>query len=186
MLDKKKPRHVKPQTLADVSESEHHISELLAERRNIRLTMLKQIEALNADAAKKIEPLEKRISRFSGGISAFAHRHKAMLTAGGRRKTVDVPGGGQFRWRKTPPKVVLDAEEEEIIKRIEEHGLMEFITYSPKINRSAMIEHPRKAKRIPGVDITQEEKFIIQPKGAPERVERVLRTREWKITLPRS
>lgn len=108
------------------------------------------------------QPLREQIEARTNGLQIYAEANRAALTSNYKVKTV-VLTTGEISWRMNPPSVRLTDTEENVIAACEAAGLIEFVRYSPTINRDAIKANPEEAKRVAGIKIGQSEAFVVAP-----------------------
>lgn len=108
------------------------------------------------------EPHRQQIEALTNGLQIYAEANRAALTNNYKVKTVAMTTG-ELTWRMNPPSVRLTDTEENVIAACEAAGLVEFVRYSPTLNREAVKANPDEARHIPGIKIGQSEAFVVVP-----------------------
>ncbi len=173
------------ESLDDVATLEREIGLLFGRFHSIQAKAQKECSPIVKRAARQSAPLLREITRLAREIDRFARKNRATLTKNGVVKTVPLPSGGALRWRKSPPGVEIE-NEEQVLAFLLEHGINDFVRVSHAINKTAMREHPVRARRIPGVRVASTNRFIIDIGSVPERLERFSTSKRFYVMRSRS
>lgn len=131
----------------------------IAEKKNQAEEKIAQIQK---EISEEVALLAKKQSAIIDGLHAFAESNRQTLTKGGKTKTVKLPTGS-IAWRLSRASVHLSRTDEEILKDLRRRRLKRFIRTKEEINKTAMLSDPKAATRVPGVEISQREEFVIKP-----------------------
>jgi phage host-nuclease inhibitor protein Gam len=176
-----------PTSLLGVAELQIRMSELLGSVKEVASSLATDINALEEEAAGKIEAYKEEILRIAKVIEQYAEANREALT--GKTQTVVVAGGGEMQWYKTPQSVRIAKDMvEEIIKRIKRRRknrrrLMRFIRVKESLDLKAMLKEPELAQSIAGVVIASDNKFAIRPPNRDERVEHNITEDKWAVVV---
>lgn len=188
MTKKSKSRAAKlpaPKDLTEAAVYQRDLGTFLNGLSAEKAMLAEEVRELEEAAEKEMALLRSQAIALAKAIREFADKHRAELTDDERRKTVDIPNAGTFRWYKTPPAVKYDKDEEDaLINTLEAIGYGRFVNVKKSINKEALASEPDVLRSLEGFSLTQDEKFAIQP-GGGERVECSLDTNRWKIVLER-
>lgn len=171
-----------PQTIEEAAEAQRKISELMRNIYEFENQFEHQREDIDRREEAAIFPLRQEILALARTIYAFAKQNRSELTQDGKKKTVSLPGkAGSLQWYMPPPSVDI-SKVDEVLARIKTLDLKQFIRTKEEIDKRALLSEADLAQTIEGVSISQNEKFVVKPKGTRERLECNTKTKRWKFT----
>lgn len=117
-----------------------------------------KINALKAEAEKKLRPLNLERTSDIDALFAFANSRKARLTREARSVVLE---NGVFGWRWTTPRVETSGSDRETIAWLKETGNEKFVRIVEEVDRQALLaEKPV----ILGISYVQDDEFFVTPK----------------------
>lgn len=125
----------------------------------IEVEMQKAMQEATARFSPRLEKITVLIEATERDLTDWCEGHRAELLEG-ESKTATI-GVHQVQFRMKPPKVSLRDVEKVIenIKRLKFKNL--FLRTKEEVNKEAMLAHPDKAERIPGVTVKRDEEEIV-------------------------
>ena len=124
----------------------------------IEKDLKEKIEALKAEALKKLQPLTVKRDAKINALFTFADPRKAELTRELRSVTL---ASGVFGWRLTTPRVETAQGDEETIVLLKSTGNVEFVRVIEEVDRQALLA---KKPIVPGIAYVQDDEFFVVPK----------------------
>jgi phage host-nuclease inhibitor protein Gam len=113
---------------------------------------------------------ERQIKSLWAAVSAYAEAHReALLPAD--RKSVAL-AAGVLGWRTGTPKVLIEADEEELMLRLDALGFGRYLRETVELDKAALIADRDRIEGIEGVRVVQDEVLFFRPLDL--EVERVL------------
>lgn len=147
-----------PQNLEEVTRDVREIAWLEAQLDQVDQAAKELIARMNA-------PLVARLVELREGVESFATSNRAELTAGGKTKTVKLPGGGKLYW-KDSEEVEFDRDEDAIVKDLRtKPSWRKFLNIKivRTVNKTAVKKWPSITEKVNGLLVKRVEKFYIQP-----------------------
>jgi len=153
----KKSDTVVPRSIAGADLLLRSIGTTQDEINSIEKELKEKIDALKAEAAKKLQPLNLERDTKINALFAFADPRKAELTRDLRSVTLS---SGVFGWRLTTPRVETAQSDEETVSLLKSTGNDEFVRVIEEVDRQALL-----AKRpiVPGITYEQHDEFFVVP-----------------------
>lgn len=152
-----------PQSIEEVDRDVLEVGQLELKLDEIDSELKAEVARLKDEAAKERKPHEDRREELVDGVTAYAESHRDELTDDGKTKTVKLPGGGELKWRLTPPALIVKSKPATVIRNLKRLGLRQFIRTKEEINKEALVERPDVVLRVPGISVTQREELTIKP-----------------------
>ncbi|MDP8080217.1 host-nuclease inhibitor Gam family protein [Phocoenobacter skyensis] len=110
----------------------------------------------------QLNELKAKVKPLGEAVQSFCESHRLELTKNGKQKTAYFTTG-EVQWRIKPPSVSAKGIEN-ILARLKELGLTQFIRFKEELNKDAMLADPDKAKAVAGITIKEGiEEFVIKP-----------------------
>lgn len=160
-----------------VEERMGEIMSLIGERQRVveevSLEANQQVEEIKRGAEQKTGLINQEIEALFEQGYRIAEEYYDLLTLGKGRRTIDI-SSGIFGWRTTPPKVAID-DSDAVIRSIKALGFLEFLRVKEEVDKSAILKSPDKATLIAGIEIVQEEEFVLIPAATDTPVKRRFR-----------
>lgn len=155
----KSPAQHVPQSIEQVEADLATIARLTADVKSHHDALARHVIELRDRTVALTTPVEAEIERLSNGIRAFAEARRAELTRDGRKKSVKLVNG-TISWRKSRPRVVLTAKEDDVLVALRTMRLGHFIRTVEEVDKVEMLRSPADARRVPGVTIDEGEETI--------------------------
>ncbi len=174
-------------SLRQVAASERKIALLLRRRQRNTLRANAAKAQIDQKLAQVLAPVERDIFERAARIEEFASSSRGRLTRDGKLKTIELPHhAGEFRWVFSPPALFV-ANVKNAIASIRRKGLgaKRFLRVIYELDKEALGKAPEIARKVDGVSIRQDERFVIAPSNVPEKVEKNLTTGQWSIHTPK-
>lgn len=146
----------------DVDAAIRQIGDLERTLAGLEADLDKRVAAMRIDAETRSRPLSQALETLRSGVQAWCNAHREDLLGKGRGRTVHFTAGA-VRWRRTPPKVVIDADEATAIAALKRAGLKQFIRLHEEIARDLILADPKAVRRVPIIQVVEGERFEIKP-----------------------
>ena len=150
-----------PTSIEEVDKLVADIGELQREMATLEFAMNQQIEALKAHFGPKVDLLSEAIKDKLQAIEAYAASNRVELTQDGKTKTVKLRSG-TLSWRFTPRAVTVRGVQQ-VIERLKELGLHQYLRVKTEIDKQAILANPEKALAVEGIKLTRREEFVVTP-----------------------
>ena len=160
----KKEKTVKPMIPKSTAEAKkliQEIGEFQVKQQEIERRMSEEVKKIKNEAVRKIGFKLRAIQRRMIGLFIFYQNNWGELTQEGKIKTVNLISG-QIGSYLTPPAVSI-RNKEKVLKALETKGLNQFIRIIKEIDKEAILIDPAQASEVPGIKITQKERFMVKP-----------------------
>lgn len=168
-------------TIEEAAECERQIGDIIRQIRENEVSRDEELVRVAREADEKIMALQRQAFVLGRKLHAYAEKERGALTENGKRKVVALGTAGIVQWYRTP--AALSAKNPEtIIAYLEEAGLTRFIRTKKELDRETMLKEQEAAVTIPGVTITQRDKFFIRPADSGDRLECDILTHRWKLS----
>lgn len=148
-------REMAAQAIAEIGIANRELTRLNADMNDELALVKERWEAL-------AQPIRQQAEATCAGLQIYAEANRAALTNNYKVKSCTFTTG-EVSWRLNPPSVRLTDTEENVIAACEAAGLVEFVRYTPTVNRDAIKANPDEASHVPGIKIGQSEAFIVVP-----------------------
>jgi phage host-nuclease inhibitor protein Gam len=125
--------------------------------------MVSKIDSIRKEYSDKIELHRQKAEDLFNTIFQKAKRQRNVLTEGGKIKTISI-SAGEFGWRKAADCVEV-TNEQKVIAKLEELGLVQFIKTEKTLRKSVMLSQKQLIKDIEGVKIGKREFFFVKPQN---------------------
>ncbi len=157
----------------EVAKAISRIGQLQREKTSIKTEIDEAISKLQTELAEKLAPIDQEISQITQSLYAWCELRKQHFFV--KNKSYELPTGA-LAYRQNPPSVsgnVTKKKIEEILKR---NSLTEvvkkfelklakvFLRMKLEVNKEAILQDPKKAKLITGLNVEAKEIFYVKPK----------------------
>jgi phage host-nuclease inhibitor protein Gam len=121
-----------------------------------------KIAKLKAKAEQDAVPLREKLASEEAAVHAWCEVNRVRLTKNGKKKFFDF-GSGTVNWRYGRASVRIKGVPD-VVERLQESGLHEFLRIKTTINKDAILEDPEQVKGVTGITIVAGvESFSIEP-----------------------
>ncbi len=143
--------------LRDLGECQRAMADIEADNNHI-------VAALAQDHEERLQPFRQKAADMLAALQVWAEANREELLADGDGKTVKL-ASGEIRWRLTPPSVKI-TKPEDVIERLMDAGLQQYLRTSVEIDKHAILAQPGGVQGIKGIKVGQREIFEAKPFGA--------------------
>ena len=151
-----------PEDMDEAADMVAKIGDLTREIERINLDMKEELARVKERYELKAQPLIEERTGLTEGVRIWAEANRKKLTRDGKVKYVRLTTG-EIKWRLRPPSVTIRGKEQ-VLKRLKEAGLTQFIRVREDINREAIREEPEAVVGIPGIRVgSAGEDFVVEP-----------------------
>lgn len=154
-----------PQNQRDAADQIGRIGDLRRDIDRREADMNDALAKIKAEVEETIAPVRDELVGLEEGVKTWCEANRALITANGKTKTVDL-GTGTVKWRQRPPKVTIRGIKD-VLERLKTAGLSQFVRTKEDVDKEAMLKEPALAGAIQGIAISSDgEDFVIEPFGA--------------------
>ena len=151
-----------PQNKDQVVEAIAEIGRRQRERDRIQSEMNDELAEIKQSHEEKAAPHASAISALTKGVHIWCEANRDDLTKNGKVKYAEL-ATGKINWRAKPPKVSLK-KVEEVITRLKELKLKQFIRSKEEVDKEAILKNPEKVEGVKGITVKSDgEDFVITP-----------------------
>ncbi|MDH4229991.1 MAG: host-nuclease inhibitor Gam family protein [Nitrospirota bacterium] len=151
-----------PQNRTEAEAAVAEIGRLQRELQVIQAAMNEELSGIKGRHEGTATPLADRIQVLTNGLETWAAANRAVLTHGGKTKTVML-ATGEIRWRVTPPRVVVRGVSA-VLDALRRAGMTRFLRQpEEEIDKEAILADPAAVASIAGLRIEQREEFVVVP-----------------------
>jgi phage host-nuclease inhibitor protein Gam len=157
----KSPAGIVASSEADVVAAIAKIGERQRELTRIETEMNDRLAVIKAEYEDRAKTHTDLISDLRLAVQGWCEANRDRLTKSGKIKTYRFPTG-EISWRLAPPKVSIRSVAA-VMELLKQKGLHRFIRLKEEINKEAILATPDDVTSIPGIELRQDEDFIIVP-----------------------
>jgi len=151
-----------PESMDEAADMVAKIGDLTRAIERINIDMKEEMARVKAKYEEMAAPHIEERDAPTEGVRIWAEANRKQLTRGGKVKFVRLTTG-EIKWRLRPPSVTIRGKEQ-VLQRLEQAGLEQFIRVKKDINREAIREHPEGVAGIPGIKVgSAGEDFVVEP-----------------------
>jgi len=151
-----------PEDIDEAADMVAKIGELTREIERIEIDMKEEMAEVKARHEARAQPLIEERTALTEGVRLWAEANRRKLTQGGKVKYVRLTTG-EIKWRLRPPSVTIRGKDD-VLRRLKERGLTQFIRVKEDVNREAIREEPEAVAGIPGIKVgSAGEDFVVEP-----------------------
>ncbi len=121
-----------------------------------------QLKNLRNEYLEKLENFKVKTKGNIDGLFRYAEENRAILTK--KSKTVNFQEKGKIGWRWNNPGVKFSATTEEIVAKLKELKLRDYIKTIETIKKNLILQDPEKLKKVKEISVVQKEKFFVRTK----------------------
>lgn len=183
----KRPRSAKtvvPSTLSEVEKLEREIAQKLLAIETAELDAAKKIGEINGELTLVVGPLTVEAIALAKQVRAYAEARKNELTENGKYTLASLGANASVQWAKLPASVHFKSAEE-VLGHLKRLKLTRFIRKTEEVNKQALLEDRDSAKKVPGLTISEGEKFYLRIVGVKRHLECALGNGRWSLVSPK-
>jgi len=160
---KTRVKKTKTQVPKSREDAARFIGEIGARQRRldeIELRIQARVARAKEEYREEVECIRKERTQLMNGLFSFCETRREELCENGT-KTANF-ATGTVNWRYTPPKVVVE-DDQEMVEILHELDLAEdYVRVKEELNREALLAD-REELDVDGLDFTQREEFVVTP-----------------------
>lgn len=157
-----------PESKAEADRIIKEIGEFQVEEEKIEQETNAEIKTIRGRTNRRIVPKQRaKKSRFIG-LYVFYATNQHELTDEGRTRLVNLVYG-QFGIQKNPPAVNI-RNRNKVLKALKARNLRYFIRIIEEIDKEAILTSPHMVSGVPGIKISQKERFVVRAKETDTEV----------------
>ncbi len=151
-----------PEDMDEAADMVAKIGDLTREIERINLDMKEELARVKERYEAQAKPLIDERTALTEGVRIWAEANRKKLTQGGKVKYVRLTTG-EVKWRLRPPSVTIRGKEQ-VLQRLKDAELTQFIRVREDVNREAIREEPEAVAGIPGIKVgSAGEDFVVEP-----------------------
>lgn len=151
-----------PQTEEEVEAAIRRIGELQRLQESLKGEMDGKVAEVKAGYEAPFKQAKNDLEATAQGVQTWCEANRAKITRSGKVKFQRFLAG-EVSWRNRPPKVTVRGVKN-VMQRLIDLGLSQFIRTKHEIDKEAMLADPERASAIDGVSIgSAGEDFVIKP-----------------------
>jgi phage host-nuclease inhibitor protein Gam len=149
-----------PQTREDAERLAARIGDLMRETERKALDAAGRMAALKLELKTATADAEREIRAGMMALATFATAHRDELLPKDRKSVA--LAAGTIGWRTGMPKLVVE-DEADLVARLRAMGREHLVVVEESVAKDAFLREREELTGLPGVTVTQEERFFFHP-----------------------